>query len=310
MRFVASPAADTVGSPLIRFGTASGAAQRLSGWRRIAGLIWDAPADPQIYGSVEVDAEPMIDFIRRAAESGVHLTPTHLVGRAVGHGLAAVPSLNVRLVGGHAVPRESIDVFFITATHHGHDLSGVNVRAIDTKTAAQVATELTVESQRLRGGEDPTLARAKRRLEALPRPLARLVLRFAAWAAGDRAWRVPVLGIAPSPFGSAIVSSVGMFGLPMGFAPIAWMYRVPLLVLVGKISERAVVFDGVVQARRVLPLSVTVDHRYVDGAELGLALAALEGYLRDPVRHEPDGHARSERDGRAGAAVRSASAGD
>jgi pyruvate dehydrogenase E2 component (dihydrolipoamide acetyltransferase) len=148
--------------------------------------------------------------------------------------------------------------------------------------------ELLAESQRLRGGDDPALARAKRRLESLPRPLARVALRLAAWAAGDRAWRIPALGIAPCPFGSAIVSSVGMFGLPVGFAPIAWMYRVPLLVLVGKISERAVVIDGSVQARPMLPLSVTVDHRYIDGAGLGLALAALESYLRSPSNYESE----------------------
>lgn len=258
----------------------------LTGWRRVAGLIWDAPSDPQIYGAVEIDAGPALAFMQRANETGAHLTPTHLVGRAVGHALAEVPALNVRLVGGRAIPRESVDVFFITATREGHDLSGVKLRAIDTKSARQVAMELIAESQKLRDGDDPALARAKRRLEALPRPLARAALRLAAWAAGDRGWSIPALGIAPSPFGSAIVSSVGMFGLPVGFAPIAWMYRVPLLVLVGKISERAVVIDGRVQARPMLPLSVTVDHRYVDGAGLGLALAALEGYLRWPSNYE------------------------
>jgi hypothetical protein len=276
-----------VSSPSDRaLSTSLGHPHRLTGWRRVAGLIWDAPSDPQIYGTVEIDASAALTFMQRASETGAHLTPTHLVGRAVGHALAEVPALNVRLVGGRAIPRDSVDVFFITATRNGHDLSGVKVCAIDTKSARQVAVELLAESQRLRDGDDPALARAKQRLESLPRPLARAALRFAAWAAGDRGWRIPGLGIAPSPFGSAIVSSVGMFGLPVGFAPIAWMYRVPLLVLVGKISERAVVIDGRVQARPMLPLSVTVDHRYVDGAGLGLALAALESYLRCPSNYE------------------------
>ena len=29
-----------------------------------------------------------------------------------------------------------------------------------------------------------------------------------------------------------------MFGLPIGFAPLSWMYKVPLLVLVGTITEK------------------------------------------------------------------------
>jgi pyruvate dehydrogenase E2 component (dihydrolipoamide acetyltransferase) len=268
--------------------TALSHAYRLSGWRRVAGLIWDAPSDPQIYGSIEIDATAAIAFMRQVNATGAHLTPTHLVGRAVGHALAEVPSLNVRLVGERAIPRESIDVFFITATRAGHDPSGVKLRNIDVKSARDVALELASESQRLRDGDDPGLARAKRRLESLPRPLARAALRLAAWAAGDRGWRVPALGIEPSPFGSAIVSSIGMFGLPMGFAPIAWMYRVPLLVLVAEIAERAVAIEGCVQSRPVLPISVTVDHRYVDAAGLGLALAALQSYLRCPSNYESE----------------------
>jgi pyruvate/2-oxoglutarate dehydrogenase complex dihydrolipoamide acyltransferase (E2) component len=268
---------------------------RVTGWRRVAGLIWNAPSDPQIYGAVDVDAGALLSFIQRANQAGAHVTPTHLVGRAVGHALAEVPALNVRLVGGRAIPRGSVDVFFITATRRGHDLSGVKIRDIDRKSAREVAAELTAESRRLRDGDDPALARAKRRLESLPRPLARAVLRVAAWAAGDHALRLPGLGVEASPFGSAIVSSVGMFGLPMGFAPISWMYRVPLLLLVGQITERAVAVDGNVRVRPMLSLGVTVDHRYVDGSELGAALCALERYLCCPTNYEvePTGGGRT-----------------
>ena len=43
---------------------------------------------------------------------------------------------------------------------------------------------------------------------------------------------IAALGLHPTPFGSAMVSSVGMLGLPQGFAPLAWRYDVPALVLV------------------------------------------------------------------------------
>jgi pyruvate dehydrogenase E2 component (dihydrolipoamide acetyltransferase) len=84
-----------------------------------------------------------------------------------------------------------------------------------------------------------------------------------------------------------MISSVGMFGLPHGFAPLAWMYDVPLLVLVGEIVERPVVVDHQVVARSVIPLTATIDHRYVDGSHISRALAALKGYLEDPAAFEP-----------------------
>jgi hypothetical protein len=262
--------------------------ERLTGFRRLATVLWDEPADPQIYGAIDIDASALIAFTKQVNGGGAHVTPTHLVGRAIGRALTEVPALNVRLFRGRAVPRAGIDVFFIAAIKAGKDLSGVKILNIDTKSARQVAMELALEAQRLRVGQDSHLARAKAMFERLPRPLARAVLRLAAWAAGDAAWDIPALGVSATPFGSAMVSSVGMFGLPMGFAPIAWMYRVPLLILVGEIAERPLVVDGTVQVRPVLPLCATIDHRYVDGAELGRALAALKDYLLHPCNYESE----------------------
>ena len=84
-----------------------------------------------------------------------------------------------------------------------------------------------------------------------------------------------------------MVTSVGMFGIPQGFAPLAWMYDVPLLVLVGELGARAVVEDGAIVAREVLPITATIDHRYVDGWHLASAFKAFRAYLAAPAAHEP-----------------------
>jgi len=73
----------------------------------------------------------------------------------------------------------------------------------------------------------------------------------------------------------------------MGFSPLAWMYRVPLLVLVGEIAEKPVAVAGHVEVRPVLPITATIDHRYVDGAQLGEALRAFREYIASPALFEP-----------------------
>ncbi len=258
------------------------AGTRLTGWRKIANAIWRAPSDPQIYGALELDAGPTLQFLRDARAAGHHVTVTHLVGRAVAHALSAVPDINVRLVGGRAIPRESIDVFFITSVAKGRDLTGVKVTYVDRKSAFEVAKELGERSRTMKSGRDPDFARAKRTMDSLPLPLLRLVLRAGAWIAGDLAKSIAPLGLEASPFGSAMISSVGVFGLPMGFSPLAWMYRVPLLVLVGEVTDKPVARDGVVEVRPILPITVTFDHRYVDGAQLGEALRVFRDYLARP----------------------------
>jgi pyruvate dehydrogenase E2 component (dihydrolipoamide acetyltransferase) len=50
----------------------------------------------------------------------------------------------------------------------------------------------------------------------------------------------------------------------------------------GRIGEAPVVHDGQVVARLMLPLSLTFDHRLVDGAEAARFLNTVIGYLQDP----------------------------
>jgi pyruvate/2-oxoglutarate dehydrogenase complex dihydrolipoamide acyltransferase (E2) component len=260
---------------------------RLTGWRRIAAAMWRAPSDPQIYGTLEVEAAPLVALIDGARAQGVHLTPTVVVGRAVAHALAAVPDLNVRLVGGHAIPRASIDLFFIAAVGGGNDLSGVKVADVAHKPAIAIAEELARRAGAMKRGKDPDFQRTKRLMERLPLPILRAALRVTAFASNQLDLDVPALGVRRSAFGSAMITSVGMFGLPGGFAPIAWMYGVPLLITVGQIAPRPVVVDGQVVARATLPLSATIDHRFVDGWHISRAMAALREYLAAPAAFEP-----------------------
>lgn len=249
--------------------------------------MWHAPDDPQIFGALDVDARPVLDFIARHRAAGRRLTPTHLVGRAIAHTLDEVPDLNVRIRGSRAYPRPSIDVFFITAVAGGHDLSGVKVEGVLHKRATEVAEELAARAAAMKTGKDKEFSRSKRLMDALPQGVLRAALRATAFLTEQLQVDLPMLALRRSPFGSAMVSSVGMFGLPHGFAPLAWMYDVPLLVLVGEITEKAVVEKGKVVARPMLPITATIDHRYADGWHVSRALTAFKEYLADPGAFEP-----------------------
>ena len=103
--------------------------------------------DPQFYGDLELDAGALLSYIEEVRRvAGVHLTVTHLVGRAVAHGLAAVPELRVRLARGREYDRESVDAFFIVATPDGQELTGVKVHDADAKSAVAIAREVTGRS--------------------------------------------------------------------------------------------------------------------------------------------------------------------
>lgn len=52
----------------------------------------------------------------------------------------------------------------------------------------------------------------------------------------------------------------------------------------GKISEKPWVKDGSIVIRKILPLSLTFDHRVVDGADASMFLSKVVKYLEDPAR--------------------------
>jgi pyruvate dehydrogenase E2 component (dihydrolipoamide acetyltransferase) len=249
--------------------------------------MWREADDPQIYGAMEVDATAMLALIERARAAGHKLTPTHIVGRAVAHALAQVPDLNVRLVGGQAAPRETVDVFFIAVVGGGRDLSGVKVTGADRKSVYDVAAELASRARSLKGGKDPGFERSKTLMNTLPTPVLRATLRAVAYLTGSLGLAVPALSLEASPFGSAMVSSLGSIGMPIGFVPLAWMYKVPLLVVAGEIADKPVAVDKQVVVRPMLPISATIDHRYVDGWHISQMLKPFRAYLEDPAKFEP-----------------------
>ena len=79
--------------------------------------------------------------------------------------------------------------------------------------------------------------------------------------------------------GTITVSNVGTFGAEFG-TPIVNPPEGAILAL-GVIEPRALVVDGRVEARPACTLSLTFDHRLLDGAQAGRALSSLRDLLQD-----------------------------
>ena len=150
-----------------------------------------------------------------------------------------------------------------------------------------VADELCQRATQMKSGDDPKFARSKRTIASMPRRLLRPSMRFSAEVAGDRNRDIKALGVKKSPFGSAMVTSLGMFGIPQGFAPLASFYKMPLLVLVGEITDKPVAIDGRVGVRPIMPLTATIDRRYADGSHISQLIKPFSAYLKDPAAFEP-----------------------
>ena len=242
---------------------------------RIAAATWRAPAAGPLYGRVELDAGAALDYLRElSAAIGSKATMTHLVGKAVGMALVAAPDLNARIVLGRLRPLSSVDVAFVVATRDGGDLSSVRVRDVDQASLGDIAGLLNQRAAPVRVGDDVDFGRSSGIMARIPFPLTRPAMWAAGFVQSGLGKGVPALGLKPDGFGGAMVSNVSAFGVEQGFGA---------LVLVGAVTDRPVARDGQVVVRPMVDLGITLDHRLVDGAQLGPAIAALRHVVEHPV---------------------------
>ncbi len=251
--------------------------------RKLAIASWGSPSEGNIYGKVTVDAEEAMAYLAKVREeTGEKVTITHLVGKAVSEALRKEPSLNGRIVLGRYVPHEDVALSYLVAMEDGSDLAKAKIEQMDRKSVADIARELRERAERLRQGADDDWEKSKGVVKLLPTQLLRPLLWLLGWLSSSLGVQFRAAGVERFPFGSAIVTSVGMFGLDEGFVPPTPFARVPLYVLIGAVRDQAVVVDGEVVVRPILTVTATIDHRFIDGFQGGILAREFRRVFEDP----------------------------
>lgn len=262
--------------------------KRPSMFRRMSLANWKNSTDPQVYGRLELDAGPALEYAEEVSrETGVKITMTHMVARAVALALKANPGANAIIRWGRVYERKDVDVFLqVAIPGEKPDLSGVVIRHADQKSPAELARELGERASRVREGRDEELARTKKTLDLIPQFLYALVL----WFIGVLQYTLNIslkpLKLPRDPFGSLMVTSVGSLGIPEAYAPLVPMGRVPIVIAVGAVVQKAWVVDGAVVPRPICTVCATFDHRIMDGFQAGKLARSVSAYLADPAKME------------------------
>lgn len=256
-----------------------------SSWRKLAMSTWGRPHDPTVYGWLQLDMSRALAYLARHEQTtGVKVTLTHLIGKALALALARYPDANARVSRGRILARDSVDIFFQVAYEQGENLSGVTLREVDRKSLVQIADELSARAAAIRAHQTHDLARSDRRMSRVPTALRRVAMRLVETAVYDVGVRASWFGLPEEAFGSAMVTNVGMFGLPHGLAPLVPFSRVPIVLTIGSVHDAVVADGGAAVVRPVIVVGVTLDHRVLDGALAGRLAAAFREVMLDPGR--------------------------
>jgi len=253
------------------------------GWRKLAVHTWSPPRDPSTYALVDVPMRAAIAYCDRLrAESGVHVTVTHLTVKGVALALAQFPQMNGIVSRGRIMLRDSVDIFMQVATSGGAELSGLKIANADRKSVLEIAREAEDRIARIRACRDQQVERTKSVLDRVPARILGRMMRIIAYLVYDLDLDLSRFGVVKDEFGTAMVSNVGVFGIRAACGPLVPFSRTPMVILMGAVEDRVVVEDGRPVVKPMMTLGVTLDHRFMDGFHGGAMARTTREFLENP----------------------------
>ncbi len=264
--------------------------KRQSPWRRAAANLWSPPDDPTVFGGIELDASPLLAYLRaREALGRPRVTLTHVVVKAIALALRAHPECNAYVRMGRIYQRRDVDVFVLVAVRPedggapSADLSGVKIENADRLSLAAIAQAIETGARQARAGDEVVFGGAKRWASRLPPSLISAGLRVVTYLQYELNLDLSPLGVPRDSFGGALVTNVGTFGIGHAYAPLAPVARFATSVVIGRVSDKPVAEGGQVVIRPMLPLMTTFDHRVVDAYHASRLAETLRAGLADPA---------------------------
>ncbi len=256
--------------------------ERTSAWRAVAMATWGSQAEASIYGWLDIDVGELCRYLERRSRLGQKITVTHAVGKAVAQAFAENPQANAVISRGRLLRRTSVDVFFSVATDGGKGLAGQKLRGVDQLELDAVAANLSKSVARIRERRDTPMQRSQELLKHMPSGVLGKLLTGISALTFDAGLDLSRVGVPVDPFGTAIVTNVGVLGIEQGFGPLMEHGRTAALFTVGQVRDKVIPVAGRPEVRPVLTLGATFDHRVVDGYTLGRISTLVKRALEQP----------------------------
>lgn len=276
--------------------------KNLSAWRKLSLATWGRPSDPSVYAQFDFEATPALQVLEKinselaqkyksSAQIPPKVSMTHLVAKGIALTLAKYPSLNGIIRWRQIYLRDTVDIFLQVAIPNEADplrdhLSGAKVSSVDKKSLEEIAQALSGQAHAIRQSQDPIFQKTFNLTRILPLSILRYLVQLHEFIVFDLGVQWPALGFVADPFGSAMVTSVGMLGLPPGFAPLVPPSRCPLLLCVGAVQMKPWAVDSTtVAVRPVVGIAFTADHRFIDGYMASRMFKFFKDFMDDPAPH-------------------------
>ncbi|MGM0577926.1 MAG: 2-oxo acid dehydrogenase subunit E2 [Myxococcota bacterium] len=260
---------------------------RVHPYRRLMQFIMPTRNESVVYFDEYVVADRLLEYLQEARKR-FHVDVTHCLVAATARAFHENPTMNRFAVGRRLYQRDGIWISFsMKRQKKGRKakLSAVKKR-IDPgeETFYGFCQRLQESIEVERSGKKTYQDKEFALLNRIPRPVLRLGVR--ALKTLDYYNLLPKSFIEnDAMFTSLFIANLGSLGMKAGYHHLYEWGTSPLFMMVGAIEERAIVEDGEVVARKVLPIRFTFDERVEDGLNAGIGIRTALAILEDPFRH-------------------------
>lgn len=251
-------------------------------WRKVASTIYQKPADSKILGQVEFDVTDVEHFVTEQRNKGLKITLTHIFVLILARGIKEeVPEFNTYIRRGRVVSRPTLDALVSVLQANG-SMGTVKVENADTLNLEGIEILLKEEINKSRKGDENNTMQKKDMLASIPWPFRGWF--FSLYRLLTIRWGLPIpfTGLSADSFGSFIVSNIGTLGLDTGFPALLPSANVSFVLLMGGVRKKPIVINDKVVIRRIMPVTLAIDHRVADASHGGKLFRFIKQLLQHP----------------------------
>ena len=250
-------------------------------YRRMMLFVMPTRNESVVYYDAAVDARRLLAWLPVAREQ-LRANITHAAVAAAGIGLEQVPRMNRFVAGNRLYQRNGRWVTF--SVKRGGSKSAISVVKLQMQASesfADLCGRINQDINKERSGKKTHADKEFNFFGMFPRPGMRAAVRLA--RALDHYNLLPSAFVDPDAlFTSVVVTNLGSLGMAAPFHHLYEWGNCPLFVMIGAVEERAVVEDGEVVVRPVLPVRFAYDERIDDGLNAREGITAMVAVLEDP----------------------------
>jgi len=259
---------------------------KITEFRKFSIATWRSNHDPKTSTVIELRMEEALAYMKAfRKETKQPVIILHLVIKAMAEALNELPESNVLLRFNKFYYRSGATIAAPVVDKEG-ELYNIRIENTEKKSLLDIVKEINTEAKRVR--ETDKTADDNVFLPKIPSILYRPFL----WAASFLMFKLNInpsfMGFPKDAFGVAEVTYIGALGLDNAVLPLTPYTNVPFILGPGIVKDAPVIEEGEIKVGKVMNLSLSFDHRYIDGFHGAKIVGTLKKYLESPFENFDD----------------------